>query len=222
MIRGYLRHKQTADADDDQEPESLVFNGDPEHDAVIRKKWVSARRSTRYRGLTSSRQTCSAAGEAAQEPRASIAAKERENGHHRRCVLARRQESQARNNTSLRQLRTNWTHENEPKVSEVECESECRAWRERRRKRCQSFRGWSAWAGTGVRRRSLRPPCATVGPSALHRGAHDGLSTIATAYRSLLRGQCAFYPNQAAVELRSLERGKACKWCDSDNVDAAY
>lgn len=40
MIKGYLRQRQSIEADEEQDPESLVLTGDPEHDAVVKKKYV--------------------------------------------------------------------------------------------------------------------------------------------------------------------------------------
>lgn len=41
VIKGYLRQRQAIEADEEQDPESLVLTGDPEHDEVVKKKYVT-------------------------------------------------------------------------------------------------------------------------------------------------------------------------------------
>lgn len=40
VIKGYLRQRQAIEADEEQDPESLKLTGDPEHDEIVKKKWV--------------------------------------------------------------------------------------------------------------------------------------------------------------------------------------
>lgn len=41
VIKGYVRQRNELDAEEVEEPENLVLTGDPEKDAIVKKKCVS-------------------------------------------------------------------------------------------------------------------------------------------------------------------------------------
>lgn len=116
VIKGYMRQRLARDADEEEEPENLAFNGDPVHDAAVRKKWVSVLES--HQGVSAllakkqkktsavlalnHHQAGRTAGQAAQEPGKAVAEEERKDGRHRRRLPARRQEGQERDDGELR------------------------------------------------------------------------------------------------------------------------
>jgi hypothetical protein len=90
VIKGYMRQRLARDADEEEEPENLAFNGDPVHDAAVRKKWVhvfsgSTKVFLRYWLISapSASQTGRTARQIAQEPGKAIAEEECQDGRHR-------------------------------------------------------------------------------------------------------------------------------------------